>query len=52
MEGGYKVERRDCLPLWFELLVDLPLCVVAQDAGVNEAPEIELFRAEVGHGES
>lgn len=35
------------IPLWFELLVDLPLCVISYGSGFDEATEIELFGAEL-----
>ena len=41
--------RRAIVPLRLKLLKDLALRVVSNRSGLDEAPQVELFRSEHGH---
>ena len=47
VKGGSRSSR--CIPFDFVLLVDHSLGVITNGAGLDEAPDIELFRPEHRH---
>jgi len=42
--------QRDISPLGLKLLVNLSFGVIADDADINEAAQVELLRSELRHG--